>query len=124
MYDYITPRFAINMCVYLGNKLCEANGVELRCPILSPELVQFMDSLPMDMKFDMKQPKRFQKEMMAGIIPDYILYAHKRGFEPPFEFIHQMAANYQYQHIQATHCFFNSMMADQLVGLVSREYTT
>jgi asparagine synthase (glutamine-hydrolysing) len=121
MYDYITPRFAINMCVYLGNKLCEANGIELRCPILSPELVQFMDSLPMDMKFDIDQPKCFQKEMMAGIIPDYILYARKRGFEPPFEFIRQMAANYQYQHIQATHCFFNSMMADQLVGLVSRK---
>ena len=121
MYDYITPRFAINMCVYLGKKLCAANGVELRCPILSPELVQFMDSLPMDMKFDIDQPKRFQKEMMAGIIPDYILYARKRGFEPPFEFIRQMAANYQYQHIQATHCFFNSMMADLLVGLVSRE---
>jgi asparagine synthase (glutamine-hydrolysing) len=121
IYDYITPRFAINMCVYLGNKLCEANGVELRCPILSPELVQFMDSLPMDMKFDIDQPKRFQKEMMVGIIPDYILYARKRGFEPPFEFIRQMAEEYQYQHIQATHCFFNSMMADQLVGLVSRE---
>jgi asparagine synthase (glutamine-hydrolysing) len=115
MYDYITPRFAINMCVYLGNKLCAANGVELRCPILSPELVQFMDSLPMDMKFDPKVPKRFQKEVMHGLLPDYILYARKRGFEPPFDFIRKMCGQYKYQMLSSDHVFFNSMMADKLL---------
>ena len=60
MYDFITPRFAINMCVYMANELCHANGIEVCFPILSPELVQFMDSLPMEMKFDMKQPNHQQ----------------------------------------------------------------
>lgn len=92
-----------------------ANGIEVRCPILAPELVEFMDSLPMEMKFDKTQPKRFQKEMMAGIIPDYILYAKKRGFSPPFEFIHAIAAKYQYKQIQSSYCFFNSMVADQMI---------
>ena len=115
MYDFLASTFAVNMCVYLGNKLCQANGITLRCPILFPELWEFMDSLPMDMKFDITQPKRFQKEMMAGIIPDYILYAKKRGFSPPFEFIWQMCGKYQYKHIEAKHCFFNSMVADQMI---------
>ena len=115
MYDFLTLTFAVNMCVYNGNKLCNANGVELRCPILSQELWEFMDSLPMEMKFDMKQPKRFQKEMMAGILPDYILYAKKRGFEPPFEFIRAIAAKYQYKQIQSSYCFFNSMIADRMI---------
>ncbi len=74
-----------------------------------------MDSLPMEMKFDISQPKRFQKEMMAGILPDYILYAKKRGFEPPFEFIRAIAAKYQYKHIHSSHCFFNSMVADRII---------
>ena len=115
MYDYLGATFAVNMCVYLGNKLCNANGIELRCPFLAPELVEFLDALPMEMKFDVNQPKRFQKEMMAGIIPNYILYARKRGFEPPFEFIRPIAESYKYKHFSATHCFYNSMMADLLV---------
>lgn len=115
MYDFVSSAFAVNMCVYMANKLCHANGIEVRCPILSPELVAFMDSLPMEMKFDVTQPKRFQKEMMAEVLPEYILYAKKRAFEPPFEFIRTIAEKYQYMHIQADHCFFNSVMADRII---------
>ena len=115
MYDTYAASFAVNMCVYMANKLCHANGIEVRFPILAPELVEFMDSLPMEMKFDVKQPKRFQKEMMAGILPDYILYAKKRAFEPPFEFIRAIAAKYQYKQIQSSYCFYNSMIADQMI---------
>lgn len=115
MYDFVGATFAVNMCVYMANKLSQANGIEARFPILSSELVAFMDSLLMEMKFDMSQPKRFQKEMMAGILPDYILYAPKRGFEPPFEFIRAIAAKYQYKHIHSSHCFFNSMVADRII---------
>ena len=115
IYDFIGASFAVNMCVYMANKLCQANGIEVRFPILATELVEFMDSLPMDMKFDVTQPKRFQKEMMAEVLPEYILYAKKRAFEPPFEFIRTIAEKYQYKHIQADHCFFNSMMADRII---------
>ena len=115
MYDFVGATFAVNMCVYMANKLCDANNIEVRFPILSSELIAFMDSLPMEMKFDIHQPKRFQKEMMSGIVPDYILHAHKRGFEPPFEFIYAIAAKYQYKQIQSSHCFFNSMMADKII---------
>lgn len=115
VYDFVGAAFAMNMCVYMANKLCHANGIEVRCPFIAPELAEFMDSLPMDMKFDITQPKRFQKEMMAGIIPDYILFARKRGFSPPFEFIWQMCGKYQYKHIEANHCFYNSMVADRMI---------
>ncbi len=115
MYDLIGATFAVDQCVYIAQKLSQANRIEVRYPILAPDLIEFMDSLPMNMKFDITQPKRFQKEMMAGILPDYILYARKRGFEPPFEFIRAIAAKYQYKQIEASHCFFNSMVADQMI---------
>lgn len=120
IYDFVGATFAMNMCVYMANKLCHANGIEVRCPILAPELVAFMDSLPMDMKFDITQPKRFQKEMMAGILPDDILYAKKRGFTPPTEFIRQIASKYQYKQLQASYCFYNSMVADQMINALIR----
>lgn len=115
VYDFVGGAFAMNMCVYMANKLSHANGIEVRFPILAPEFVEFMDSLQLDMKFDIKQPKRFQKEMMTGILPDYILYALKRGFTPPFEFIWKMCRTYQYKHIQSSYCFYNSMVADRMI---------
>ena len=115
MYDLLALTFAVNMCVYMADKMSAANGVEARYPFLLPELWEFMDSLPIEMKFDINQPKRFQKEMMADILPDNILYAKKRGFEPPFEFIRLMCDIYKYKHIQASHVFFNSMVADRII---------
>lgn len=116
VYDFVGAAFAMNMCVYMANKLCHANDIEVRCPILAPELVAFVDSLPMEMKFDISQPKRFQKEMMKEILPNYILFARKRGFTPPFEFIKKITAKYQYKQIQANYCFYNSMVADQMIN--------
>lgn len=115
IYDFVFSTFANQLCVYLGNKLGAANGVELRYPLLDADLVAFLDTLPLSMKYDPKRPKQYQKDVMAGIVPDYILYAKKRGFEPPFEFIRSIAARYQYKHIQATHKFFNSVVADKII---------
>lgn len=120
MYDFVGSSFAVNMCVYIANKLCHANGIEVRCPFIAPELVEFIDSLPMEMKFDISEPKMFQKQMMAGILPDYILYAKKRAFEPPFEFIRAIAAKYQYKQIQSSYCFYNSMVADMMIDSLIR----
>lgn len=115
VYDTAFATFANQLCVYLGNKLGVACGVELRYPLLDSELVEFLDTLPIEMKFDPKVSKKFQKEVMHGLLPDYILYARKRGFEPPFDFIWEMCSQYQYQMIKADHVFFNSMMADKLL---------
>ena len=115
VYDNRFASFANQLCVYLGNKLGAACGVELRYPLLDSELVEFLDTLPLDMKFDSKVSKKFQKEVMHGLLPDYILFARKRGFEPPFTFVREMCAKYQYQMIKADHVFFNSMMADKLL---------
>lgn len=120
MYDFIGSTFAVNMCVYMANKLCQANGIEVRCPFITPELVEFMDALPIEMKFDMNEPKMFQKQMMAGVLPDYILYAEKHAFEPPFEFIRAIAAKYQYKKIQSSYCFYNSMIADRMIDTLIR----
>jgi asparagine synthase (glutamine-hydrolysing) len=115
VYDNKFATFANQLCVYLGNKLGAACGVELRYPLLDSELVEFLDTLPIEMKFDPKVSKKFQKEVMHGLLPDYILYARKRGFEPPFTFVREMCGKYQYQMIKANHVFFNSMMADKLL---------
>ncbi len=115
VYDHKFSTFANQLCVYLGNKLGKANGVELRYPLLDVDLIEFLDTLPIEMKFDSKVSKKFQKEVMKGLLPDYILFARKRGFEPPFDFIWEMCKQYEYKMIKSEHVFFNSMMADKLL---------
>lgn len=115
VYDHKFSTFANQLCVYLGNKLGKANGVELRYPLLDVELIEFLDTLPIEIKFDANISKKFQKEVMKGLLPDYILYARKRGFEPPFDFIWEMCKQYEYKIIKSEHVFFNSMMADKLL---------
>lgn len=115
IYDYVFSTFMTQLCVYLGNKLTKANGISIRYPLLDADLVSFLDSVPLSFKFDAEHPKKFQKEIMAGILPDYILYARKRGFEPPLDFVRQMCDEYQYKHFESEHCFFNSMLADMML---------
>jgi len=116
MYDFMMSTFASSMCVFLGNKLAHANKIEIVYPFLDTSLVEFMDSLPLQMKFNTNKPKQFQKDMMKNILPEYILNARKRGFEPPFEFIKRICSNYSYDNIRASHCFYNSMMADKMIS--------
>lgn len=115
IYDYMFSTFASTLCVYIGNKLSAACGIEIRYPLLDVDLVTFLDALPLEMKFDPEKPKMFQREIMAGILPAYILDTKKHGFEPPFEFIRAMCRKYEYKHFKSGHVFFNSMVADMMI---------
>lgn len=114
IYEGEFSGFMKNLCLYLSDRLGMANSVEIRSPLLDYRLVEFVSRLPEDMKYD-GSPKSFYKECMKGIVPDNILFARKRGFEPPWSFIHEMTRAYHYKHIQATHCFYNSMVADRMI---------
>lgn len=114
IYDLEFTTFMKNLCLYLSDRLGMANSLEIRSPLLDYRLVDFVSHMPRDMKYD-GVPKGFYKWSLRGIVPDYILDAQKRGFEPPWDFIRQICNVYQYKEIQASHCFFNSILADQLL---------
>ena len=114
-YNHIFERFMTGLCLYLADRLGMANSVELRAPMLDYKLIEFVSSLPLEMRFDVNNAKSLLKDSLQGIVPDYILYARKRGFEPPFDYIREMNRHYQYRHIESDHVFFNSMLADRLI---------
>ena len=114
VYDYMFTRFMRNLCLYLSDRLGMANSTEIRSPLVDYKLVEFVASLPKEMKYD-GAPKGFYKECLRGIVPDYILDARKRGFEPPWGFIHEMNAEYSYRFLHSSHVFYNSMLADTLL---------
>ena len=115
VYDYMFSKFMCHLCLYLSDRLGMANSVEIRSPLLDYRLVDFVSSLPVDMKFTHERPKEFYKDCLGGIVPDYILNGKKRGFEPPWEFIREMCKDYTYHTFHADSVFFNSMLADKVL---------
>ena len=116
MYEFIFATSVTTRSLYTTVSIGKAAGLEILCPLLDVEFVNFIDTLPMEMKYDGFELKKFQKDMMAGILPDYILHAKKNGSAPPFDFLEQMSERYQYKYFESNHTYYNSMMADILVN--------
>lgn len=117
VYNSTFETFMTTLCLYLADRQGMGNSVEIRSPLIDYKLVEFVSSLPLEMKYRSTEPKYLLKEALNGIVPDYILYAQKRGFTPPLTFIAELVAKYKYQYIQSDAKFFNSVLADRLLSL-------
>ena len=73
-------------------------------------------SLPLEYKYVSGKPKQYLKDVLAGIVPDYILYAQKRGFTSPMSFVANVAQQYQYQCFNSDYKFYNSVLADKILA--------
>jgi asparagine synthase (glutamine-hydrolysing) len=65
------------------DKMSMAAGVEVRVPLLDPDLVRLAFSLRLDQKQRGRQGKWVFSEAMRGILPDNILNRPKTGFGAP-----------------------------------------
>ena len=121
VYDFVSSRFMNTLCLYLADRLGMGNSMEIRSPFVDYKLVEFVTSIPSKLKYEAANPKVFVKDTLRGIVPDYILDASKRGFTPPFDFINEMNAEYEYKVIKSDYVFYNSMLADKLLSLLLSE---
>ncbi|MDD4869352.1 MAG: asparagine synthase (glutamine-hydrolyzing) [Kiritimatiellae bacterium] len=60
-----------------------ANSLEVRCPFLDHELVEFAATIPSRLKRDSSGGKLIMKNALTGLIPEQILHKKKMGFDPP-----------------------------------------
>jgi asparagine synthase (glutamine-hydrolysing) len=60
-----------------------ANSLEVRCPLLDQDLVEFACRLPMQYKLHGLTTKYLLKKAAAGILPDAIIRRKKKGFGIP-----------------------------------------
>jgi asparagine synthase (glutamine-hydrolysing) len=118
IYASTFETFMTTLCLYLADRLGMGNSLEIRSPLIDYKLVELVSSLPVEMKYREEIPKFFMKETLKEILPDYILQAPKKGFTPPFSFIHELNKEYRYKNIIADHIFFNSMLADRMISLL------
>lgn len=117
VYEFLFSHIMTMAYLYLSDREGMGNSIEIRSPFLDYKLVDFVSSLPLEFKYNKNHPKLFLKEVLKGIVPDYILYAPKRGFTPPNSFIQDVVNNYNYSFFQSEHKFYNSVLADRLLAL-------
>lgn len=118
IYDFQIDNIMTRAYLYLSDREGMGNSLEIRSPLLDYKLIEFVSSLPMAVKYKHGVPKYFLKEVLRGIIPDYILFARKRGFTPPTPFISDVVKNYQYRFFDASYKFYNSVLADRVCSLL------
>lgn len=58
-------------------------SLECRVPMLDIELVNFIESLPIQLKVNSRQGKIIHKEFAKTVLPDSIIHRKKKGFQSP-----------------------------------------
>ena len=116
IYDDCIDTVMTQAYLYLSDRLSMGCSLESRSPLLDYKLVEHVMSLPLEYKYVQGKPKQYFKDVLAGIVPDYILYASKRGFTSPPSFVTNVAQNYQYNCFKSDYKFYNSVLADHLLA--------
>jgi asparagine synthase (glutamine-hydrolysing) len=60
-------------------------SIEARVPMLDNDLMDFVESLPLEYKIQGKEGKYIHKKFAEGILPKEIIYRKKKGFKSPTE---------------------------------------
>lgn len=112
-YDDAIDRIMLGAYLYLGGKMSSSNSIEVRCPLIDCKLVEYVMSLPLEMK---GRNKSFMKDVLKGILPDYILNAEKRGFTPSTNYPQMIAEQHKYKHIYSSEPFYAVALADKVLS--------
>ncbi len=68
-----------------GDKISMAFALETRVPMLDIELMQFVESLPIDYRSSTRATKIVHKKMAEAYLPNHIIHRKKKGFQVPFD---------------------------------------
>ena len=91
--DLVQKLFKIDLSCILTDTFLEkvdkstmANSIEVRVPFLDNELVDYILSVPADLKLKTGEKKYLLKKAFEDVIPHDILYGPKTGFSVPYSF--------------------------------------
>jgi len=76
----------MNMCddlLLYTDKISMNFAIEARVPILDNDLIDFIESLPIEYKINKKERKYIHKKFAESVLPKEIIYRKKKGFKSP-----------------------------------------
>jgi len=78
----------MNLCddlLLYTDKISMNFSIEARVPMLDNDLVDFIESLPLEYKINDKDGKYIHKKFAESVLPKEIIYRKKKGFKSPTE---------------------------------------
>jgi asparagine synthase (glutamine-hydrolysing) len=69
----------------VGDKTAMANSLEARVPYLDYRIVEFIESLPPQLKLKGFKGKYLHKKALAKWVPEEVVYRKKKGFDNPID---------------------------------------
>lgn len=87
------------------DRMTMATSLEARVPLLDHELIEFVQTIPAELKLKGTETKYIFKKAMEGIVPHEILYREKQGFGVP------------------VNEWINSKLKDKIHGILSERKT-
>lgn len=78
----------MNLCddlLLYTDKISMNFSIEARVPMLDNDLVDFVESLPLEYKINSKEGKYIHKKFAESVLPKEIIYRKKKGFKSPTE---------------------------------------
>ncbi|MDD3531287.1 MAG: asparagine synthase (glutamine-hydrolyzing) [Candidatus Pacebacteria bacterium] len=82
LYTYLRS-YLMDVVLAKVDRASMHHSLEVRAPFLDHRLVEFVFSLPYEMKYRHFQTKHLLKRLMADRLPDHILHRKKKGFGIP-----------------------------------------
>lgn len=116
VYSYLFNVWLTNNCYYLSDKLAMGNSLEIRAPFADRKLIETVSSMPMDYKYHKGNAKGFLKDVLSGVVPDYILNAQKRGFTPPQNAINAIINNYESKYFNTKLTGYTQVVIDKFLS--------
>jgi len=83
---YVDTRMSLpdDLLLY-GDKMSMANSLEARVPLLDPELVEYIESLPVSLKLRGMTGKYIHKRAAERWLPQNVIRRRKKGFATPVD---------------------------------------
>ncbi|WP_300369441.1 asparagine synthase C-terminal domain-containing protein, partial [Hydrogenimonas sp.] len=75
--------FLPNNLLYYGDIMSMANSFEVRFPLIDHKIIEFMTSLPTNIRIKEGKTKYIVKKLLEGKVPDRIINKPKLGLNPP-----------------------------------------
>jgi asparagine synthase (glutamine-hydrolysing) len=84
-YLYLDLKANLTQYILMKSDLMSmAHGLELRCPFLDAEVMSFLFSLPLELKYHQGQSKWLLRQYLKPRVPAAIYQQKKAGFSAPF----------------------------------------
>lgn len=92
------------------------HALELRCPFLSPKVVELALNLPSNYKIDSSRNKPILIDSMSDSIPDFISKQPKRAFNPPIQELIRKNYKILHEYLLSKNSLTSTLVSKQFIN--------